>query len=70
MTAPIINKSTTVTAAHTEPTVMAKLPEFCCEESVDTVRPGLGTVELRQNGSGANSPELSISVQAKGMRVM
>jgi len=70
-------KSKTATAAHTEPTVMANNPEICCEESGDTVRLGLGwaerlgTVELRQDGSGTNSPVPSISVQlAKGMEVM
>ena len=67
------HQSRTETAAHTEPIVMAKPPEFCCEESGDTVRLGLGwaeRVELRQDGSGTNSPEPSISVQAIGMRVM
>ena len=70
-------KSKTATATHIGPTVMASTPEFCCEESGDTVRLGLGwaewsgTVELRQDGSGTNSLEPSISVQlAKGMEVM
>ena len=65
MTAPIATKCKTATAAHTEPTVMANTAEFCCE---DTVRLGLGTVELRQDGS--NSPEPSILVQAKRMGVI
>lgn len=51
--------------------MMANPPELCCEGSVKS---GLGwtetsdTVELRQNGSGTNSPEPSISVQAEGTR--
>jgi len=74
--APITMKSKTATAAHTEPTVMANTPEFCCEESGDTVRLGLGwdersgTVELRQDGSGTNSPEPPTLVQAKNIGVM
>ena len=79
MTVPI--KSKTVTAAHTEPNVIAKfpkikLPEVCCEGSVDTVKLGLGwaersgTVELRQDGSGTNAPEPSTVVQAKGIGVI
>ena len=71
MTTLITTRSRTANAAHTEPTVMAKVPNFCCEPSVDATKLGLGwsTVELRQTGSGTNSPEPSISVQAMGMRV-
>ena len=76
MTTLITTRSITATVAHTEPTVMANSLEFCHEESGDTVRLGLGwaersgTVELRQDGSGTNSPEPSIVVQAKGVGVM
>ena len=64
MTTPITTRSRTATAAHTEPTVMARVPEVCCEALGDTVgldsAEELGTVELRQ----ANSPESSNSVHA------
>ena len=72
MTTPLTTTSRTATAAHTEPTVMGKLSDV----SGDTIKVGLGwdeasgTVELRQDGSGTNSPEPSTSVQAKGMRVI
>ena len=64
------------TAPHTEPNVMAKLFEVCCEGSADIVKLGLGwaersgTVELMQDGSGIKSPAPSMVLQAKGMGVI
>lgn len=66
-------KNKVATAAHTEPNMMAKLFEVCCEGSEDIVKLGLGwaersgIVELRQDRSGTNSPESSTLVQAKGV---
>ena len=73
MVTPITIRSKTATAAHTEPIMMAKLPEFFCEESRGADKLGLGwsdAVELRQDGSGTSSLDPSILVQAEGMGVM
>ena len=72
MTTHITIKSTRATAAHTVPTVISNIPEACCEETGSSTELGLalGTEELRHVESGTNSPEPSISVQAKGVIVM
>ena len=63
-------RSRTVTDAHTEPTVVAKSSEFWCDRPGNTIVLGLGWAaeELKQAGSGTNSPESLSLVQAIWIR--
>ena len=72
---PITTRNRTAAAAHTEPTVMATVPEVWCEESGIAVelakesgRVELGwRTETMHCDSETNFPESSNSVQAVGI---